>query len=150
VDALETLRTKSRLLSENLETKKALNPVSEVEIKDNPEWISFRVTPEQKAMLKSACQDRGISVSDWVKARVFDLPLPQSQRIKPTQINSQAAIALNRIGTNLNQLTRKLNQDKPIGFEVVVQLSAETKLLIYQILIQLSRPVVEDAPRIEA
>ncbi len=107
-------------------------------------WVSFRCTPEQKVILKSACHDRGIAVSDWVKARVFDLPLPQPRRVKLPYATMQNAIALNRIGVNLNQLMRKLKQDEFVEETILMQCISETQALLQQILIELSNTENDD------
>jgi len=73
--------------------------------------LSIRLTPEQKQELIARCKARGIKPSKWVRWRVFDLPLPHPKREIPAT-NRELALALNRIGGNLNQITRSRNFGK--------------------------------------
>lgn len=144
VDALAALRMKSRrLLNENPEMKLMVKEGTDSAVKAESEWVSFRVTPEQKVALKTACEMKGLLISDWARARVFDLPLPQSRRITIPQMNAQSAIALNRIGVNLNQLIRKLNQHESVDSRLLIQQVSETKAMLNQILIELSNTNIQ-------
>lgn len=73
--------------------------------------ISIRLTLEQKQELIARCKARGIKVSTWVRWRVFDSPLPHPKREIPAP-NRELALELNRIGGNLNQITRSRNFGK--------------------------------------
>ena len=145
LDALNALRRKvGRLIESDAVVIQEINQEAEETVIEGQDWVSFRCTPEQKLMLKSACQERGISVSDWVKARVFDLPLPQPRRVKLPYATIQNAIALNRIGVNLNQLMRKLKQDEFVEETRLMQCIAETQALLQQVQVELSSTEEDD------
>ena len=136
---LDALRIKmGRLIESNTVVIQEINQEAEKAVTEGQEWVSFRCTPEQKMLLKSACQERNISVSDWVKARIFDLPLPQPRRVKLPYATLQNAIAVNRVGVNLNQLMRKLNRGEFIEETILIQCVSKTQQAIQQVLIELS------------
>jgi len=80
----------------------------------NPtEMLTCRVPRDQHQALKVWCETQNIKLSDWVRSRLYNTPLPSKIRPqsgpKSSQLDRQVIIELNRIGTNLNQLTRRLN-----------------------------------------
>lgn len=74
--------------------------------------LSIRLKLEQKQELTARCKARGVKPSTWVRWRVFeDSQLPHPTREIPVT-NQELALAFNRIGGNLNQITRSLNLGK--------------------------------------
>ena len=77
------------------------------------EMLTCRVPRDQHQALKAWCETENIRLSDWVRSRLYDTPLPPKNRPqsgpRPSQLDRQVIIELNRMGTNLNQLTRRLN-----------------------------------------
>ena len=143
--ALDALRLKvGQLIESNTVVVQEINQEAEEAVIEGQEWVTFRCTPDQKLLLKSACQDRGISVSDWVKARVFDLPLPQPRRVKLPYATIQNAIAVNRVGANLNQLVRQLRQGEFVEETILIQQVVETRQIIQNVLIELSKVLEKD------
>jgi hypothetical protein len=52
--------------------------------------------------------------SDYIRARLFDYPLPHPKLIIP-EVNRQAIYELKKIGNNLNQQTKAINEAVKIG-----------------------------------
>jgi hypothetical protein len=52
--------------------------------------------------------------SDYIRARLFDYPLPHHKLVIP-EVNRQAIYELKKIGNNLNQQTRAINEAVKIG-----------------------------------
>lgn len=72
------------------------------------ERIKIRVTPEQKAALKTRSDTHGVSVSDFVRFLVLD---PDSLRKFPDRdLMVQLIAQLRGIGTNINQYQTALNE----------------------------------------
>ncbi|BBD70906.1 hypothetical protein NIES4072_73190 [Nostoc commune NIES-4072] len=74
--------------------------------------ITFRASYAEKARLEQRCS--GVVQSDYIRARLFDYPLPHPKLVIP-EINRQAIYELKKIGNNLNQQTRAINEAVKIG-----------------------------------
>jgi len=74
--------------------------------------ITFRCSYAEKARLEQRCS--GVVQSDYIRARLFDYPLPHPKLVIP-EVNRQAIYELKKIGNNLNQQTRAINEAVKIG-----------------------------------
>ncbi|MBD2247347.1 plasmid mobilization relaxosome protein MobC [Nostoc sp. FACHB-888] len=74
--------------------------------------ITFRASYVEKARLEQRCS--GVVQSDYIRARLFDYPLPHPKLTIP-EVNRQAIYELKKIGNNLNQQTRAINEAVKIG-----------------------------------
>ena len=74
--------------------------------------ITFRVSAAEKQRLEQRCS--GVVASDYIRARLFDHPLPQSKLVIP-EVNRQVIYELKKIGNNLNQQTKAINEAVKIG-----------------------------------
>lgn len=75
--------------------------------------IVFRATKSEKQLLDECCD--GLDRSTYIRAAIFGSPLPRPKRgLKPIipQVNRELLYEVKRIGNNINQLTRILN-DRP-------------------------------------
>ncbi len=74
--------------------------------------ITFRVSAVEKQRLEQRCS--GLVQSDYIRARLFDYPLPHPKLVIP-EVNRQVIYELKKIGNNLNQQTRAINEAVKIG-----------------------------------
>ncbi|MBE9036951.1 plasmid mobilization protein [aff. Roholtiella sp. LEGE 12411] len=74
--------------------------------------ITFRASYAEKTRLEQRCS--GVVQSDYIRARLFDYPLPHPKLVIP-EVNRQAIYELKKIGNNLNQQTRAINEAVKIG-----------------------------------
>jgi len=74
--------------------------------------ITFRVSAAEKQRLEQRCS--GVVQSDYIRARLFDYPLPHPKQVIP-EVNRQFIYELKKIGNNLNQQTRAINEAVKIG-----------------------------------
>ena len=74
--------------------------------------ITSRVSAAEKARLEQRCS--GVVQSDYIRARLFDYPLPHPKLVIP-EVNRQVIYELKKIGNNLNQQTRAINTAVSIG-----------------------------------
>ncbi|MBD2565266.1 MULTISPECIES: plasmid mobilization protein [Nostoc] len=74
--------------------------------------ITFRASHAEKARLEQRCT--GVVQSDYIRARLFDYPLPHPKLVIP-EVNRQAIYELKKIGNNLNQQTKAINEAVKIG-----------------------------------
>ena len=75
--------------------------------------VVFRLTKTEKQLLDECCD--GLDRSTYIRAAVFGTPIPRRKRgMKPVipEVNRQLLYEVKRIGNNINQLTRILN-DRP-------------------------------------
>lgn len=95
--------------------KELLAPVLPPLIAEETVMLSCRVPAEPHKDLKAWCEEQGLSLSDYVRSRLYDQPLPQRQPKRlMSPLDRGVLIELNRLGNNLNQTVRRLNrQDNP-------------------------------------
>lgn len=74
--------------------------------------ITFRVSAAEKQRLEQRCS--GVVQSDYLRARLFDYPLPHPKLVIP-EVNRQVIYELKKIANNLNQQTRAINTAVKIG-----------------------------------
>lgn len=80
------------------------------------------LTPEERAHVE-ACVERlgGMTLADYARRRILSHPVP-----KPQSADHAALIrALQKVGTNLNQLARSVNAGhtiEPTGFQATIDL----------------------------
>jgi hypothetical protein len=89
-----------------------------VKLEDYSEKITIRVTPSEKQKLLERCQ--GIKVSSYIRAGLFDYPMPRPRQVVPI-MTRQMYVELNRIGHNLNQQTRSMNEALKLGVVVPIE-----------------------------
>jgi len=80
--------------------------------KDYTESIYFRLTETDKTRIEIDADKSGLSVSEYIRHCCLDagtLSLPSNQNN-----NAMLISAINRVGVNLNQLTRVANSTKVI------------------------------------
>ncbi|MFS0519065.1 plasmid mobilization protein [Nostoc sp. UIC 10607] len=86
--------------------------------------ITFRASHAEKVRLEQRCS--GVVQSDYIRARLFDYPLPHPKLVIP-ELNRQAIYELKKIGNNLNQQTRAINEAVKVGSQ---PLTNEVKLYL--------------------
>jgi len=84
-------------------------------IQEETTMLSCRVPTQPHQALKAWCQSQGIPLSDYVRSRLYDQPLPQRQPKRfVSPLDRGILVELNRLGNNLNQTVRRLHrQDSP-------------------------------------
>jgi hypothetical protein len=72
--------------------------------------INIRVTLEEQLQIEEYSKSYGLSVTQFIRIRSLKKQLPKNSI---PSINRELFIQLCRIGNNLNQLTKKANQNHP-------------------------------------
>jgi hypothetical protein len=98
--------------------RQELREVVPEKLEDYSEKITIRVTPSEKQKLLARCQ--GIKVSSYIRAGLFDYPMPRPRQVVPI-VTRQMYVELNRIGHNLNQQTRSINEALKLGVVVPIE-----------------------------
>lgn len=76
--------------------------------------INLRFTLTEQLLLEETARIYGISVVNYIRRRALKRQLPKFQM---TGIDRELLIELSRIGNNINQLTRKVNQTNNCDLE---------------------------------
>lgn len=110
--------------------------------------ITFRVSTAEKTRLEQRCN--GVVQSDYIRARLFDYPLPQPKLTIP-EVNRQTIYELKKIGNNLNQQTKAINEAVKIGSQPLInnvkeylQTIKELIALLEQTHASLSQPIADE------
>lgn len=82
------------------------------------ETLQARVTPDEKASFVAQCKTQGISVSEAIKSKIFKRrpkpqQLPLTAGVDPAEL-SRLLGQIGKIGSNVNQVARHLNQGNRI------------------------------------
>jgi hypothetical protein len=72
--------------------------------------INIRVTLEEQIILEEFSKFYGVNVVEFIRRRALKKQLPKH---KMSGINRELLIELSRIGNNINQLTKRANQNNP-------------------------------------
>ena len=73
--------------------------------------ISVRFLPDERAKLKEKARDTGLSVASFIRASALSTPGPRARRSPSVNAEAlgRATAALNKVGSNLNQIAHVLN-----------------------------------------
>ena len=103
--------------------------------------VSVRFLPDERAELDARAQAAGLSLASFLRASSLGTSGPRAQR-KP-HVNAvelaKATAALNKAGSNLNQLTRGLNVSGSVAIHECFAALAETRAAVARILEILGR-----------
>ena len=72
--------------------------------------ITIRLTEEEKERLKKMAEAEGLTISDFVRKRLAGVRLRRKPQTEEARLKREWLYELNRIGTNLNQITRAVNK----------------------------------------
>jgi hypothetical protein len=61
-----------------------------------------------------------MKVSSYIRAGLFDYPMPRPRQVVPV-VTRQMYVELNRIGHNLNQQTRSMNEALKLGVSFPIE-----------------------------
>jgi uncharacterized protein (DUF1778 family) len=73
------------------------------------ERVELRLSATERALLSDRADAAGVSVSEYARRVILDIPLT-FQAVK--KADPALIVALNRVGVNLNQIARVLNTDQ--------------------------------------
>ena len=72
--------------------------------------INIRVTLEEQIILEEFSKLYGVNVVEFIRIKALKKQLPKNTM---PVINRELLIELSRVGNNINQLTKKANQNNP-------------------------------------
>lgn len=73
--------------------------------------VSVRFLPDERAVVEQSARTMGLSVASFIRTAILGAPGPRAQRAPHVNAEelAKATAALNKIGSNLNQLSRAYN-----------------------------------------
>jgi hypothetical protein len=87
-----------------------LEPVLPRAEKANETKMTVRLSDSLKELLKAEAEARGLSLSDYTRSKLSSEIVPRHRtRQRVSRIERGTLAELNRIGSNLNQIARRLN-----------------------------------------
>lgn len=95
------------------------------------EVMQTRVTLAEHEHVRGMAEDAGLSVSDYVRRRACGYIVPTGAARR--SVDPALVSELNRIGVNLNQITRNLNSGRPLRIhakEVLRELEAVLRVVV--------------------
>ncbi len=99
--------------------------------------VSVRFLPDERAAVEANARSAGLSVAALLRAAALGTPGPRARRSPSIEIEAlaQATAALNKVGSNLNQIARILNAAGSVGLghDAYAALS-DTRAAVVQIL----------------
>lgn len=79
--------------------------------------VSVRCLPEERAALELKAREAGLTLASYLRASGLGTPGPRAKRRPPVNAEAlaRATAALNKVGSNLNQIAHVLNAGGAIG-----------------------------------
>ena len=98
--------------------------------------VPVRFLPEERALVDEKASAVGLSLASFLRACALGTPGPRAKRRPPVEMEAlaRATAALNKAGSNLNQIARILNAGRAAGARESVEALNETRAAIARIL----------------
>lgn len=81
--------------------------------------FELRLNDKEREAIRKQADQRGLTESAFLRMSALGQPLPT----RKTEIEAEAVAALNRVGSNLNQLTKVANESKSLNADSIKTLS---------------------------
>jgi hypothetical protein len=97
---------------------------------------SIRLLPDEHAAIERKARAAGMSFASFMRACALGEAGPRSRRSPPVnaELLALAVSALNKAGSNLNQIARALNAARAVGTQECVAALAEARAAVLRIL----------------
>ena len=93
--------------------------------------VPVRLTPEERTRLQGAAKPFGVSLSEFVRRCALKRRMPAAAA---PEVNRETYAQLCRIGNNLNQLMRAVNEGRASGVDL--QMLSELRALVKEVGLQ--------------
>lgn len=79
--------------------------------------VLVRLLPDERSALTLRAREVGLSMAGYLRASALGTPGPRTQRMPPINAEelARATAALNKVGSNLNQIAHRLNAAGSLG-----------------------------------
>ncbi len=118
-----------------------LSPRSSGSEKRQRRGFSIRLLPDEHVAIERKARDAGMSFAAFIRSCTLGDAGPRARRSPPVnaELFGQAVSALNKAGSNLNQIAHRLNAAQAVGAHESVAALAETRAAVRRILEILGR-----------
>ncbi len=91
--------------------------------------VLVRLLPEERAAVEEKARDVGLSLASFFRACGLGAPGPRARRMPPVnaEVLGRAIAALNKVGSNLNQIAAILNAGGAVTTQECFAALAETR-----------------------
>jgi hypothetical protein len=98
--------------------------------------VRVRLLPSERAVVEDKAAEAGMSMASYVRAAMLGDPGIRAKRAPTLNavLLAQAVAALNKAGSNLNQIAHHLNAGHAAGSAETVQTLHETRAAVLQII----------------
>lgn len=87
--------------------------------------FEFTMTPEERERLEAQAVERGLTSAAFLRTLILGTPLPD----RKAGVNAEAVAALNRIGSNVNQIAKVGNSSRTLSAAQISALAAHLRRL---------------------
>jgi len=101
-------------------TRKKAAKKSGSENRERQPIIGFRVTPKERAEIEEAAEAEGLSMGSFIREKILTEAQETMRTRKPSfdrVLLAQCVAQVGKVGANLNQIAKRLNQEKGVGLE---------------------------------
>lgn len=96
-------------------------------------FLHMRATPEEKAEIEARAEKAGLSVSGYLRALAFGAATPQPRAARRPPVEKETLLRLlaelGKVGSNINQIARRLNQGNEFDAGPFAELYARLELV---------------------
>ena len=98
--------------------------------------MSIRLLPDEHAAISEKARAAGMSIASYIRACALGDAGPRARRSPPinAELLAHAVAALNKAGSNLNQIARVLNAARAVGSAEILAAAAATQAVMSAIL----------------
>jgi hypothetical protein len=109
------------------EAAQALDKKHGSETRQKGAFLAFRVTPEERAEVEAAAEAAGLTVSSFIRVKILKkIATGQKRKPRPDRVLlGQILGQLGKVGGNLNQIAKRLNEGKGVGAERITSATDE-------------------------
>jgi hypothetical protein len=113
-----------------------LSPRSSGSEKRQRRGFSIRLLPDEYAAIERKARAAGMSIGSFMRACALGDAGPRARRSPPlnAELLAYAVSALNKVGSNLNQIARTLNAARAVGEAECMAVLAEARAAVVRIL----------------
>ena len=104
--------------------------------RQRPQVLQVRLSPEERAQVAAAAQALGLSLSGYARQTLLGQPTPRTQKAAPpvdVQALARLLGQLGKVGANLNQLARTVNQGQSVPADELGAALAEVRTAAEQV-----------------
>ncbi len=123
------------IVRKRIEKRKNGSPSLPEKLEDWRRVFSIRLSPEEHHAIEAKARASGLSIASYLRACALGTTGPRARRSPSVnaELLAHAVAALNRVGSNVNQIAHVLNAGQSVGAAEAVSTLAEIRAVLAQI-----------------